>query len=81
MDLTKFATATIGVAPRASGACGKSSFEFRIAPGDRNRSLLWAKVKGSHDCGGKMPSRGQGLDDVELERLGLFIDSLGSPTQ
>lgn len=82
MDLAHFADATIGVAPRPGGACGKSSFEFRIAPGDRNRSLLWAKVKGTQDCGGKMPGRGASLDDVEVERLGLYIDALGkSSTQ
>lgn len=81
MDLSHFAKATIGVAPRAGGACGKSSFEFRIAPGDRNRSLLWAKVKGTQDCGGKMPGRGAALDDTEIERLGLYIDSLVTATQ
>jgi len=79
LDLTApFTAATVDVAPDATSKCKTSAHRARIAPGDRERSLLWHKVKGTQDCGARMPS-GRGnvpLEATELERLGLYIDSL-----
>jgi hypothetical protein len=83
MDLTDFAKDTVGVPPASSGgdsACGESSYKLRIAPGDREASLLWHKVKGSHDCGRAMPSNGgTRFSATELDLLGRWIDAL--PTE
>ena len=77
MDLNHFAMDTFGVKPEAGGKCGRSAFRLRIAPGDREASLLWHKVQGTQDCGGTMPAGGADhLDAIEIERLGLYIDAL-----
>jgi hypothetical protein len=60
--------------------CGRGSeIAMRIQPGDREKSLLWHKVKGTQDCGSPMPydKGNKPLDVTELERLGLYIDALG----
>ena len=82
LDLSEpFTMTTIGIKTGGTRGtvCSRSSdFRVRIKPGDRDGSLLWHKVKGTQDCGRPMPYE-QGdtkLDDTELERLGLYIDSL-----
>jgi hypothetical protein len=60
--------------------CGRgSAIAMRIQPGDREKSLLWHKVKATQDCGSPMPydKGNKPLDATELERLGLYIDGLG----
>jgi hypothetical protein len=83
LNLTKpFTKYTVGVPTGGtSGAtvCGHASkYELRIAPGDRDASLLWHKVQNTQDCGSRMPYEAgdKPLDATELERLGLYIDSL-----
>jgi hypothetical protein len=77
-----FTKDTVGVkVGGASGGtiCGRgSALKLRIAPGDREASLLWHKVKGTQDCGSSMPfdNGNKPLDATELERLGLYIDGL-----
>lgn len=83
LDLSEpFAVTTVGVktgGAKADTTCGqKSAFKIRIKPGDREGSLLWHKVKGTQDCGKKMPydAGNAPLDATQLERLGLYIDAL-----
>ncbi len=83
LDLSEpFAVTTIGVktgGAKADTTCGQTSaFKIRIKPGDREGSLLWHKVKGTQDCGKKMPydAGNAPLDATQLERLGLYIDAL-----
>jgi hypothetical protein len=72
-----FTRDTVGIARDAGRRCGQSAFSLRIAPGDRQASLLWHKVRGTHDCGGRMPAGSAApLDATEIERLGLYIDAL-----
>jgi len=77
-----FTKSTVGVAtggPTGKTICGRGSdIAVRIAPGDRAASLLWHKVKGTQDCGSRMPydKGNKPLDANELERLGLYIDQL-----
>lgn len=77
LNLASFSRTTIDV-PTAGGRaeCADSKYRVRIAPGDREASLLWHKVNGTHDCGDTMPPSGPRLTAEELERLGLFIDGL-----
>ncbi len=78
MDLSHFVRDTVGVPQDVSGRCGQSAYRLRITPGDREASLLWHKVQGTHDCGGTMPAGGADhFDAMEVERLGLYIDGLG----
>jgi hypothetical protein len=78
-----FTKNTVGVPTGGTSGktlCGRgSAIAMRIQPGDRAKSLLWHKVKGTQDCGSPMPyDRGnKPLDATELERLGLYIDGLG----
>lgn len=80
LDLRDFKTTTIGVpaATSKSGECADTATPTRIAPGDRNASLLWHKVSGTQDCGDPMPPpfKGTKLTASELESLGLYIDQL-----
>ena len=82
LDLSApFTRETVGVATNAGqkkGFCASSEYVTRIVPGDRQASLLWHKVKGTHDCGSHMPydKGNKKLDAEELERLGLWIDGL-----
>lgn len=82
LDLSKpFTRETVGVATNAGqkkGFCASSQYTTRIVPGDRAASLLWHKVKGTQDCGSRMPydKGNKKLDATELERLGLWIDGL-----
>lgn len=77
LDLSSFEKSTIGVATAGGRAeCATSKYRVRIVPGDREASLLWHKVKGTHDCGEKMPPSGSRLTADETERLGLYIDAL-----
>lgn len=84
LDLsTPFTRETVGVATNAGqkkGFCAGSEYVTRIVPGDRQASLLWHKVKGTHDCGSQMPydKGNKKLDATELERLGLWIDGLAA---
>lgn len=85
LDLSKpFTRETIGVATNAGqkrGFCANSEYVTRIVPGDRNASLLFHKVKGTQDCGSRMPyDKGNPkLTATEVERLGRYIDGL-TPT-
>lgn len=82
LDLSApFTRATVGIATNAGqerGFCASSKYVTRIVPGDREASLLWHKVKGTHDCGSEMPydKGNKKLSATELERLGLWIDGL-----
>ena len=82
LDLsTPFTCETVGIATNAGqerGFCASSKYVTRIVPGDREASLLWHKVKGTHDCGSEMPydKGNKKLNATELERLGLWIDGL-----
>jgi len=82
LDLSSpFTRETVGVATNSGqerGFCESSSYVTRIVAGDREASLLWHKVKGTHDCGSRMPydKGNKKLDATELERLGLWIDNL-----
>jgi hypothetical protein len=82
LDLTApFAGKVVGVAAStvAKSECGKSKRSVRVVAGDREASLLWHKVKGTHDCGEFMPPSRSGirkLNKTELERVGLWIDAL-----
>jgi hypothetical protein len=82
LDLSApFTASTVGMKTGGSRStmCSQTgSIMTRIKPGDREGSLLWHKVKGTQDCGSPMPyDRGnKKLDATELERLGLYIDSL-----
>jgi hypothetical protein len=84
LDLSApFTRETVGVATNEGqkrGFCESSAYKTRIVPGDREASLLWHKVKGTQDCGSRMPyDKGdKKLDATELERLGLWIDGLSS---
>ncbi|MCW5833829.1 MAG: hypothetical protein KIS78_15605, partial [Labilithrix sp.] len=78
LDLSApFTRATVGVATNtgggARGFCASSEHVTRIVPGDREASLVWHKVKGTHDCGSEMPfdKGNKKLDATELERFGL----------
>lgn len=81
LDLSSFAKNTVGVRTGATSKtlCSRTGvIAIRIQPGDRAASLLWHKVKGTQDCGDQMPF-GKGskpLDATQLERLGLYIDTL-----
>ena len=52
----------------------------RIEPGDRTQSYLFHKIAGTQGDvgggGGRMPLGGQPLSDEQIERIGLWIDSL-----
>lgn len=74
-----FTATTIGVTADGRSKCADSATQTRIVPGRRDASLLWRKVNGTHDCGDAMPPPGKGtkLTAAQLERLGLYIDSLG----
>jgi hypothetical protein len=52
----------------------------RIEPGDRTQSYLFHKISGTAadvgGGGGRMPLGGQPLSDEQIERIGLWIDSL-----
>lgn len=83
LDLSApFTRETVGIATNTGGGqrgfCASSEHGTRIVPGDRAASLLWHKVKGSHDCGSPMPydKGNKKLSATELERLGLWIDGL-----
>ena len=82
LDLSApFTRETVGIATNAGqerGFCASSKYVTRIVPGDREASLLWHKVKGTHDCGSEMPydKGNKKLTATELERLGLWIDGL-----
>ena len=84
LDLSApFTRATVGIETNAGasegrGFCASSKYVTRIVPGDRGASLLWHKVKRTHDCGSEMPfdKGNKKLNPAELERLGLWIDGL-----
>lgn len=82
LDLSApFTRETVGVATNAGqkkGFCASSEYVTRIVPGDREASLLWHKVNGTHDCGSRMPydKGNKKLDATERERVGLWIDGL-----
>ncbi len=83
LDLTAFTKTTVGIkagsaAAPARGKCSTSGQKIRIVPGSRNASLLYQKVKGTQDCGSRMPyEKGDvPFDATEVERLGLYIDGM-----
>jgi hypothetical protein len=82
LDLSRpFTRETVGIATNTGqkkGLCANSAYVTRIVPGDREASLLWHKVKGTQDCGDRMPYEkgSKRLNATELERLGLWIDNL-----
>ncbi|MBX3223645.1 MAG: hypothetical protein KF795_24245 [Labilithrix sp.] len=83
LDLSApFTRGTVGVATNTGGGprgfCASSEHATRIVPGDREASLVWHKVKGTHDCGSEMPfdKGNKKLSATELERFGLWIDRL-----
>lgn len=83
LDLSApFTRATVGVATNtgggARGFCVSSQHVTRIVPGDREASLVWHKVSGTHDCGSEMPfdEGNPKLTPTELERFGRWIDGL-----
>ncbi len=66
-----FAARTVGV-PANVGVLN------RIEPGDRMRSFLWHKINGSQanvGGGARMP-RGGMLNEIQIERIGRYIDAL-----
>jgi hypothetical protein len=64
---------------RKNSACKETQYRFLIVPGDHEKSLLWRKVAGTHDCGEVMPQGGAArLTRVELDRLALYIDRLAT---
>ena len=68
-----FTANTVGVAAAESDLS-------RIEPGDRESSYLYLKIMGTQESGGgsgsRMPLGGAPLSDEEIERIGLWIDSL-----
>ena len=82
LDLSSpFTKGTVDIATSKDarrGFCAKSGYGKRIVPGDRAASLLWHKVNGTQDCGNPMPweKADTKLTATEIERLGLWIDSL-----
>lgn len=72
---TDFTTATVDVASTQLPSMK------RIAPGDKEASYLFHKLAGTHltvgGAGVRMPRTGPPyLSDVEIERIGAFIDAL-----
>lgn len=72
---TDFTTATVGV------ASSELATMKRIQAGDRTKSYLFHKIAGTHlaagGSGGRMPKNGPPfLTDVEVVRIGKFIDGL-----
>ena len=66
------------MARRARQSVANRDLWERLIVQTRRHDVLWHKVKGTQDCGSPMPyDRGnKKLDATELERLGLYIDSL-----
>jgi hypothetical protein len=70
-----FTTSTVGVASYQVPSLK------RIEKGDRNKSYLFHKLRGTHltvgGSGVRMPKSGPPyLSEVEIERIGLYIDGL-----
>jgi hypothetical protein len=69
-----FTTATVGV------PATELPTMFRIAPGDREKSYLFHKIRGTHvavgGTGARMPKNNPPLADADIARIGGFIDGL-----
>jgi hypothetical protein len=60
----------VGVVSDDDGGCSDLA---RVAPSDSTNSLLYQKLAGTQDCGGKMPKSGD-LTSAELDIVRAWID-------